>query len=108
MLPRCARNEPSQLLGADADLPGFISWPDKASALQSACTQPDARSVVDQYFEAIGTLVGEEVGAVNGLAAAKALHHAGKQAVDAASHVGALQAQPDVFDGDQAGLWSEP
>ena len=90
MLPRCARNEPAQLLGADADLSKLILWPHEAPALQSARAQPDACSVVDQYFEAIGTLVGEEVGAVNGGAAAEAAYNAGEQAVDAASHVGRL------------------
>lgn len=52
----------------------------------------------NQFFLpcAIGTLVDEEVGAVLCCTAAKVLHGTGKQAVDAASHVDALSAQPDV------------
>ncbi len=100
MLPRRARDEPSQLLCTDAHLPDFISWPHKASALQAARTQPDARSVVDQHFEAAGALIGEEVGAVLCCAATEALHHASEQAVDAAPHIRRFQGQPDVFDGD--------
>lgn len=103
MLPGRTSNEPPQLLCADADLPGLISWPDETSALQAARAQPDACSVIHQYFEAIGALVGEDVGAVLCCAASKVLHDTGQQAVDAASHIGALQAQPDVFDGDQGG-----
>lgn len=90
MLPRRARDEPAQLALADADLPGLISWPHKATALQAPCAQPDAGSVIDQDFEAVGTLVGEDVGAVHGCTSCKALHHARQQAVDAASHVGGL------------------
>lgn len=98
MLPRCAGNEPAQLALADADMATGIAWPHKASALQAAGAQPDAGSVVDQHFEAIGALVGKEVGAVYLRTVSEALHDARQQAVDAASHISGLQAQPDVGD----------
>lgn len=88
MLPRCTRNQPPQLLLADADLPALISWPHEAPALQAARAQPDTGSVVDQHFEAVGRLVGEDVGTVLDCAASEALHDAGQQAVHTASHVG--------------------
>lgn len=76
MLPRCARNEPAQLALADADFPKLILWPHEAPALQSARAQPDACSVVDEDFEAVGALVGEEVGAVHLGTAREAAHDA--------------------------------
>lgn len=76
LLPWCARNEPAQLLATDADVPALIAWPDEATTLQAAGTQPDALAVVDEDFEAVGRFVAEDVGTVLHGTAGKALHDA--------------------------------
>jgi hypothetical protein len=100
--PRQSQHQGVELRSAQAALVcGTSSRPNEVALMQSSGGQPDANSVMHQYFHAVGASVGKEIGGV-GVSCAKDLDNSGQGGVGSCPHIHWHGCKPHRINSDHA------
>lgn len=99
-LPRQSYHERLKLIAGELKTCAEVcARPDEVPLLQTSCAQPQAKAIVYEHFQAVGTTVQEEVRVMRARCAEHA-HHSSQRRVHSCAHVERLHSEPGRIDAD--------